>query len=81
MQALCYSTAQSRSFAYVGPVAWSGIEQSICLELLALSNLQFWRRLKIFLFAGSGTHTSRERCWLEWCYTCIWLHYITWWIV
>ena len=48
------STAQSKSFAYVGPSAWNCVPLFLRQELLALSPLQFRRRLKTFLFASAG---------------------------
>ena len=57
------ATAHSRCFAYVGPSAWNSLPHSLLLELLALSPSQFRRRLKTFLFPGSGSVVDRERCW------------------
>ena len=56
------ATAYSRSFACVGPSAWNSLPHSLRLQLLALSPSQFRRRLKTFLFPGSGSDVDRERC-------------------
>jgi len=76
-----YTTAQCRSFAYVGSLwAWNYcLPQSLRLELglLSVSSLQLRRHLKTLLFAGPSTEAVWKRCWLEWRYIIIWLHYIT----
>jgi len=49
------ATAQSRSFAYVGPSVWNCPPQSLHMELHSLSPLQLRKRLKTFLFTGLAT--------------------------
>jgi hypothetical protein len=44
------ATAQSRSFAVVGPSSWNRLPQALRLDLLSLSPAQFRKRLKTFLF-------------------------------
>jgi hypothetical protein len=48
------ATAQSRSFANVGPSIWNRLPLSLRLELLSLSPSQFRKRLKTILFAGAS---------------------------
>ena len=43
------ATAQSRSFAYVGPTSWNRLSRELRLELLSLSLPQFRKRLKSVL--------------------------------
>lgn len=59
------------------PSAWNLIPQSLCLDLLALSPPQFWRRPKTFLFAGSDTGHQLRVLLTKWPYTSIWFDYIT----
>jgi len=71
------ATAQSKSVAYVYPSAWSCLPQYLQTKLLSLSPLLLWKYLKTFLLRGPSTGAPWEHCWFEWCYTIIWLHYIT----
>jgi len=71
-------TKHRESTILTGRGAWNCLPQPLCLELHSLSPLQLQKRLKTFLFAGlASTDAVWERCWLEWCYTIIWLRYIT----
>ena len=55
------ATAQSRSFAYVGPSSWNHLPQELRLELLSLSLPLFRKRLKTILFVSDSTDLGRER--------------------
>jgi hypothetical protein len=46
------ATAQSRSFAYVGPSCWNRLPHKLRLELLSLSLPLFRKRLKTMLFVS-----------------------------
>lgn len=52
------ATAQSRSFAYVGPSTWNHLPYELRLELLSLSLPLFRKRLKTILFVRA---LDRER--------------------
>src|SRR5688572_4093215 len=52
------ATAQSRSFAYVGPSSWNLLPHELRLELLSLSLPLFRKRLKTILFVRA---LGRER--------------------
>ena len=58
---VCTSTAQSRSFAIVGPSSWNWLPQSLRSDLLSLSFDQFRKRLKTSLFNSEDTVPGRER--------------------
>ena len=58
---VCTSTAQSRSFAVVGPSSWNWLPQSLRSDLLSLSFDQFRKRLKTSLFNSEDTVPGRER--------------------
>ena len=49
------ATAQSRSFAYLGPTCWNRLPHKLRSELLGLSLPLFRKRLKTILFV-SGEH-------------------------
>jgi hypothetical protein len=55
------STAQSRSFAIVGPNSWNRLPQSFRTDLFSISFDQFRKRLKTSLFTSDVTGPGRER--------------------
>src|ERR1043165_9795408 len=55
------STAQSRSFAIVGPNSWNRLPQSLRTDLFSISFDQFRQHLKTSLFASEDIGPGRER--------------------
>jgi len=67
--AQCCASAQSRSFAFVGPSNWNALPQQQRLELPILPLPPFWKCLKTIWFVSDSTDLGRECLWIsEWRY-------------
>ena len=62
------STAQSMSFAIVGPNSLNQLPQSLRAVLFSISFDDLRKRLKTSLFTSEDTGPGRERHWFEWRY-------------